>query len=341
MKILIVGSLSENAGDDQKHKFSLACQSIAKNIDKQKHELILCSEDIKTVDFQIINNLVKLKTSIKITFYYHQNKEAPFKHLINLNKNYKRIEGDSFSVRIPAIKEADCVIIIGGETNTSQVAQLCPYLDKILLPIPSFGGVSAKYWQSFESILTMEKNSRLTTLWDNIKTWEGEKSAEALLSIAKWIENKQKENKRKSSVTFGDISIFLVSLTFCLIWFISLKTPVFPPLIWLLISFSSAACIGSSARELTQYFEKTSYKLSWKRLILSYTLGILCGFCFFILYLGSGTVVTGKTNFLEMLENPGEYQRILVTISILSTGAGFMLNGISKKLQSKFESILS
>lgn len=330
MKIMIAGSKPSDCSADI---FAHMCDTLSNSLARSDHEIVIGSERADTADYLVFNKLLQHDKRTNVKIFYHDNKDAPFKNLVNTGKmriEYARVEGNWETGRISQLLYSDIIVVVGGSTKTEQLAIIAKQINKPVLPIPAAGGASRSLWEKMRSEIS-RASKKQRNLWDKVETW-GSNSGEAVMSL---IYEQYKQSKSNSllelSALFGLVVLAIST------WVLCFDFNIFDSAIAkVVLSIGCSSFLGSALFYLSKHVTGEIDNIGGIDLALRSFSGFIVGFSLFIIYIVSGSVILGELSFLDKLAHQDDYKRVVAWLSSLGLVSGLLLerslDGLKKKL---------
>jgi len=164
MKVAVIGSWRPNRDDwaftSSLAEFREACHQIGSEIVRNGHVLLVGSEDRNTADFSAVEGAIaalgaaNIESPQIIVLRPNDNKIS----FENWRRQYPRLFGSMTSpdanwdiTKIFQVKEADCVVLLGGAETSYQAGLTAAVSGKRTVPIGSFGGAGKRLLRLFAS----------------------------------------------------------------------------------------------------------------------------------------------------------------------------------------------
>lgn len=324
MKILIAGSTSsENLKTDS---FRELVHEVTGVLISNGHELIVGSSRRNTADFFVVEKIKLSNPNAKITVFYHEKSGQPFSNEKLRNMSFRRVTGGWQAGRIPQIAEADAIVTLGGSEKTELIIRIAAYLDKPIVPIFRSGGASEVMWEDVKN--RYPNTNDVAKLVNNLELWRADLSAQSLMDLIVVL-----CRNTKSAMTWSYyFSVFLLLITSIFAWFWSFSNSLGLEHISLFVASVSACSIGAMVPIVVQGFDKSEAK--WQRVVMVPIASALLSFILYITYLFSGFIVNGDLQFFTKLAQDEHFNRVVLTLSIISLSGGVLLEGKLRSLAS-------
>lgn len=348
MKFLIKGTLLNSVSEKEKNSFKEYCRQLGAALAKGGHTIILaCYEGIKpdvsiddyiTVGPSIISGADEVagegKHQVKLFGVQGDNDFIKFEEDRN---NWKNIETSMHPVEevwkmamLPAIAEADGVILIGGYSNTTAIGKTAKLIDKPVLAIPVFNGAAKKLWNELSAGYEPKTGLSIEILRSQNINNRGDKIIEYAVKLF---------NSETSSGVAMQTTILTGALVLVGCW-IALFINAFGLMkdisFFLLLGIS--ALLGTFLRNSWNLLSGDKLRIAPRELLQEITVSILLAFGFSLLYLAGVIVLTGKVISITGQE---DFTRISVSMSLLGFGAALLFDKAYKIIKELLEKKLS
>jgi hypothetical protein len=234
---------------------------------------------------------------------------------------------------LPAIQEADVVIVIAGGSGTVGIAYSTRALNKPVLAIPSFKGAAKEIWDislhDYETRygVTPAEIEALREAW-------GGAAADAVVRVAEKLvkRNPFRSNGPQVALLCFALALFALWLTLFLRFF------GLPNDLTFFLLLGIAALAGTALDTSLRLRQGEVTQVTARDLLLGATTAILLAFGLSLLYLVGGIILTGK---YVTLGSPEDFTRVAVSMSVLGLAAGFLLDPTAENLRRRLGELTS
>lgn len=184
---------TSNRNDES--SFQLACAQLGADISEQGHTLLIASDSPRTVDYHVVDGILKLQPQPKPPIQLIRSKakrsgQGPetceqiysdamdrnawaFSSPVVLSDAQFPLNDNGYaswtSVHEHMAHMADCVLVIGGGSSTHQIANFALANGKYVVPVGVFGGAASDILQMLESVRDVSS----VPTWEYRKTLSG------------------------------------------------------------------------------------------------------------------------------------------------------------------------
>lgn len=333
MKVLIVGSTHFAGSNETKLLFQDACREIGKALAESDCDVIVGSDRPSTADRYVVEGVISARGKRKIYVFRPETEETPFvaereAHAPRIEFIYHILKGEWAAGRVPQLRAADAVVLIGGGRGTEQVGYVAPILERPVLAIPSFGGGAADVWSTLEPFY-----KRLGTLREklgNLQVKWQPSNAQLACEILTELRRKKLFVVEKVAPHVALLAAIIALLCFWVYLFIA--PPVVPGVAFFAM-LGVSAFLGTALRNaLTIGFDPTA-DVTWRKVLNELSAGLLLAFGLAVIYLVGGFTVTGKFDFIATTSQPGDFQRIALSMTILGLAGGWLIELVAERIR--------
>jgi hypothetical protein len=337
LRVLVSGSTP--SPDDG---FVTACQQLGRAFARAGFIVLVGSYDANTADRYVIDGIGDVAGHHSVHVYRpggtpsddFQEQVVRLKGRIDFT--FRPMQGPWAAVRVPPIKDADAVVVIRGGRGASQVGYVAPVLQVPVLAIPFFGGAGEELWSTFEPTYRQlgrsvsDRIGNLTAYWD-------ESHAELVVSA---VEELVRRRVFKSTDYRPRLALFLSLVALLALWIALVVHPILPTLTFFALLFI-AALLGVGLRTVLSLLEDPTKPLSGRQLLAEASAALVLAFALSLVYLGGGLTVTGKLDFFESLNQPTDFTRVAVVMTLLGLSAGLLIEKAADRIIGTLGAILS
>ena len=339
MKILIIGSLHFSGSEKIAEQFKSACIEIGKTLARAGHTIVVGSDIQTSADRHVVEGVNTVRGKHTVMVYGPDRDETPFAadrvRLRNINFVFSRRPGSWAANRVHQILAADGVLIIGGKTGTAHIGYSAPLLGRPVVAVPSFGGTAADLWSEF--LPDYQRVAKEHEGFGNLREIWDKSSAQVVLTL---IEALIKQNPYKKASNAAKIFIPLTVLFFLGFWIWMFISPFDTKILSFILLLFTSALLGTGLRAGIIMFSDEFAQFSGYKLVAEGMVGLLVAFGLFLLYLSGGYTISGKVDFIKLVDN-SDYVRVGSIMSIIGFSAGFLLERGVEKLRAGLEKTLS
>ena len=334
MKVLIVGSLHHDGGEEVKEGFITACRQVGAALARAKFEFVVGSASPNTADARILEGPAEIEGTHKVWVFRPDEGPTPKLPSGDTTKGrftayYRRLRGPWAAGRVPQVQAADCVLLIGGARGTAQVGYAAMALEKPVLAIGSFGGSAAELWTQFEPFY--ERLGATSERVGNLReAWQPENADLAVRVLQELIRRKTFKRNRAGA----EVLPFLLNLVLFIAW---VWLFVAPPRPWQASFFALlavSAFLGTALRGSLRVVLDPAETLSRSAVIAELSAGLVLAFALALLYLAGSFTFTGSFKAISENASIENYQRIAVAMGIIGIAGGWLLERVADSLTS-------
>jgi len=350
--VLIIGDYRELKDRDSAEQ---ATYSLGKALATAGNELIACTDDPDTADYQfVLGALDSGRTDFRLRIYSPAQTPYPFEDQIKDRKIPASYEvspfGDWEIVHMEVIQYADVILLVGGAGEWHYVTKMLGLasvaLRKIVVPLASFGGEARNVW---DSLASSPMRHDYETIGLDITTlnspWREERTAEIFGMVSNAFRNRlmvfnATTFTKGNSVAMSVVVAFVLFAATAGLWvfFLNRSLDATYPL-----SISSlfglvvlAGGIGSGTNAIYSLWRGEVQ--SFASQVISLLVGVSGGLISFVLYL-LGQVVFSSEVVTE-LADPAAFMRSALFASIFGIFAGLFIDRGYDLIQSSSQAIL-
>lgn len=345
MKILIVGSrpksngrtgLTEGKEDEippsstEERAFEKACYEIGAAFALNGQTLVVGSAASHTADRHVLegaNSVLGIHSVIVIR--PDDGRLGPdSKEFTNLTFSRRRIGQNWTVARAFQIKEADVVVVIGGDQSTLQAGHMAPALEKPTLVIRAFPGTARELWDAFKSDYQRADISGqdIGVLEDTC--WTGETAKVVARAAVRLVKRNPYQVNRVPILMSLLLGVLLIMAT----WIAIFVNPGMLPKSSESVGYATfillglAAFLGSGLRTVLPMLEGRTVSLL--QLLSEMIVGIFLAFGFMLIYLASGILIKGNVAVDE-----ASFRNAAVTTSLMGLAVAFFAERAANKLR--------
>lgn len=337
MQVLIAGSTHFDGGDAVHGEFAAACEQLGAALATAGHDLVLGSDKESTADAQIFRGFVSATDHGEVTVVRpREGKSTPFSaERERVNISYDRRSGNWASVRVHEVLQADVVLTIGGRFGTELVAQTAVALEKPVLAIPCFGGISKKLFEEFERDYrdlpdVSEAAGAISEDWSSQHPQLAMRMLGALARFNPYL--------RRRNLPL--VLTFLATAAMIALWvFLMENSTSVSPLFAVFSVLALSVFLGTNLRFGLSQLNNPTSSLHLQAQLIHATVGLIIAFGLALIYLLGGFSVTGEWDFLREVSSSNSHEqredflRVGGTLSALGLTAGFLLESASSRLR--------
>jgi hypothetical protein len=356
MRVLVIGSnrFDENNIYDQdtSEQMFKAATELGLELSKHEHTSLICSVATSTIDYHILQGVIKTKKVSQIELHIADNNDTDqmekIQEFVQKVRIKKHSSLDVHVVQMEAMKDADALLILGGSTRSERTAIAAHMLGKTVIPIGSFGGAGKDVWIYASGRRTeFYKGAIKDDEIDKIaEPWKGRESAEFAVKMLEIVRSAEIRRARPPFIVGGTFAIMAAAM---LIWVffiaygfnLTLPSALFEgrsvsPIGVVFFTVCFGGFVGASLKSLLEI--KNGQKITWGEIGLDLGLGLGAGFVSAILYLVLQVAVTGKA---DSIQNSNDYVRISLLVSLVAIFAAMYLDAAFANFEAAKGSILS
>jgi hypothetical protein len=333
MKVLVVGSTHFEGADKVHDAFRSACRDLGKALADEGCELIVGSDSPNTADRHVVEGFLAPPGKRRVWVFRPQRDETPFVRERDANDGriefvYQILKGPWAAGRVPQIRAADAVILIGGAHGAAQVGHVARILERPVICVPVFGGAAAEMWSSLEPFYQRLDSATHQKLGNLQVAWQ---PTNAILVIEVI---RQLRRRRVFVVDKLAPHLLLLLAVVCLLvlWVYLFVVASLPAGLAFFSMLGVSALLGTSLRTaLTQGRDSTT-NMSRRTLLNDLTAGLLLAFALAMIYLVGGFTITGTFDFISSTQKPTDFQRIALSMTILGLAGGWLIETVSERV---------
>jgi hypothetical protein len=347
MKVQFIGGVPPD--DEQlRGKCIEMCRAIGCAVASAGHSLIIGTADEVSIDpfiAQGANRSRKSGTPVQVVIPVEPSlrNEGDGRFFVPFlgSRDYPRLQVQSRQARGPwgaahltGSQIADILVVIGGGPMTEAAAYDAIAIGKPVLAIPAFGG-RAK--QVFEAIaddwreVGMDEMTRY-----GLENPNPDRVGQTVLSaIDLLMRNNPYRPDRSNASALAVGTALIVTLTLWVALFLEAYT--LPQTLSIILAALVSALFGGLLKIGTRLLQDADTGRSIKNTPIRLVLGVGVAFVFMLLYLAGGMMLTWEPG--KVLE-PGELRQIIITLSLISIGAAYLLDEALPAMEAKLRQSL-
>lgn len=347
MKFFIKGALENKEPEELRNRFKEYCRKLGAALAKGGHTIILgCYEgkepdakiDYITVGPYILMGANEVTGKHKVILFSVEEEEdiKKFKddsnNWTNIDFSTRAVEEEWKEAMIPAIQEADGIVLIGGYANTGVIGYGSRVAKKPVLAIPVFKGTAKELWKFLRD--DYEQAGISSEEIELLKTDEIDNQADKIIQIA---EKLVKNHPSLKSIWQAAMLIGVLGLTgLWIALFVDAFNLIRDVSFFLLLGIS--ALLGTGLRNSMNLMTGQKNQFTTRELLNDITTSILLAFGFSLLYLAGVIVLTGKVISITGQE---DFTRISVSMALLGFSAALLLDQAYKIIKNRLETVLT
>jgi hypothetical protein len=332
MRVLIVGSLNYADAEPHRDTFESACRQIGAVLGRKRVELVVGSSSPSTADWFVLEGMATVPGNHTVWFYRPEGGDTPNlpsaadAKKTRFNVYHRRLPGPWAAGRLPQVQWADAVLIVAGAKGAAQVGYVAMALGKPAVAIASFGGAAAELWTQLAPFY--ERAGRGSKAIHSLRErWRPEYAEIVGTSLALLV-RKRAFSTKVTGMHFGLLVLNLVLITTWVWLFVAPPHPLQATIFGILCA---AAFLGSALRISLRTILDPSERVSAAIVIAELSASLVLAFGLAMFYLAGSFTFTGK--FEPFSNDPNDYQRVAVGMTLIGIAAGWLLERVSRHLR--------
>lgn len=330
MKVMIVGS--KDLEDPAAPAFAEACREIGAALAESGIGIVIASERPRYADRHVLDGFAETGKLQPVSLIRADGESTAVldAYAGSKIKLTSRRVPSWLAGRVPLLLEADAVLAVGGGERTYSTAFMAVALEKPVLAIGSFGGMSEKVYGELEG--HYKNLGPVSSDIDALNRPWSPRCAPLVVDALKELVGRG-VFRTKPRQPFG---VYMGLMLACLAtWVMVFNTDRLAYSYSLFIILGVAGLLGAMLRNnLRMVFDPTA-RFSWNELLIEIGTGLLLAFALALLYLVGAVTIKGSAEVM-FPTGPAEFQRVAVVMTLLGLGGGLMIEQAAERVRGWF-----